>query len=383
MSHYKLEEIEGEGLLKKEVQPGTWQEDIAIPMPMSTIATKQFVRDLTKEAEEDFKGTYTSMAEIEAITDVNANDYAYLITQDASGNDVFNRYRYVKNDGWRFEVAIKRDNFTLTEWNAITSGITSAKVQKLDRLSDTPNRPFKDAWHTDTTLLQFCQDVDNDTDAVVGELYLGGLSCSGLPTGMQNGEVTVEVLQGAADIKLLRLTLTSTDLSPYHWEMSYFNGTLYGWRSWLPNQQLAAVATSGDYNDLSNTPTIPTVPTNVSEFNNDAGYLTQHQDISGKADIGTAQDTKTDNTIYGAKAFATDAVNTESAFQKNFATIIALASDPNAGITTVTTNPEWKIVYTDANDAILLGKRQDNTWYISTDLDTILDAIINGYNSGT
>lgn len=47
---------------------------------------------------------------------------------------------------------------------------------------------------------------------------------------------------------------------------------------------LASVATSGDYDDLLNKPTIPVVPTNVSAFNNDAGYLTQHQDISGKAD---------------------------------------------------------------------------------------------------
>ncbi len=35
---------------------------------------------------------------------------------------------------------------------------------------------------------------------------------------------------------------------------------------------------------IKNKPTIPTVPTNVSAFNNDAGYLTSHQDISGKAD---------------------------------------------------------------------------------------------------
>lgn len=41
---------------------------------------------------------------------------------------------------------------------------------------------------------------------------------------------------------------------------------------------------SGDYDDLTNKPTIPTIPTNVSAFNNDAGYLTQHQDISGKLD---------------------------------------------------------------------------------------------------
>lgn len=37
---------------------------------------------------------------------------------------------------------------------------------------------------------------------------------------------------------------------------------------------LATVATTGDYTDLSNTPTIPTVPTNVSDFTNDAGYIT-------------------------------------------------------------------------------------------------------------
>ena len=40
----------------------------------------------------------------------------------------------------------------------------------------------------------------------------------------------------------------------------------------------AANAFSGDYNDLTNTPTIPTVPTNVSAFMNDAGYITA-QDI--------------------------------------------------------------------------------------------------------
>ena len=39
---------------------------------------------------------------------------------------------------------------------------------------------------------------------------------------------------------------------------------------------LATVATSGDYRDLLNTPTIPTIPTNISSFTNDSGYLTQN-----------------------------------------------------------------------------------------------------------
>ena len=40
------------------------------------------------------------------------------------------------------------------------------------------------------------------------------------------------------------------------------------------NQIGAIVHFSGDYNDLTNKPTIPTVPTNVSDLTNDAGYIT-------------------------------------------------------------------------------------------------------------
>ena len=43
---------------------------------------------------------------------------------------------------------------------------------------------------------------------------------------------------------------------------------------------LATVATSGSYNDLNDKPTIPT---NTSQLTNDSGFLTEHQDISGKA----------------------------------------------------------------------------------------------------
>lgn len=48
---------------------------------------------------------------------------------------------------------------------------------------------------------------------------------------------------------------------------------------------------SGNYNDLTNKPTIPVVPTNVSAFTNDVGYLTQHQDIIGKLDVSKVKNT--------------------------------------------------------------------------------------------
>ena len=45
---------------------------------------------------------------------------------------------------------------------------------------------------------------------------------------------------------------------------------------------LATVATSGSYNDLEDKPTIPT---NTSDLNNDSGFLTEHQDITGKENV--------------------------------------------------------------------------------------------------
>lgn len=76
------------------------------------------------------------------------------------------------------------------------------------------------------------------------------------------------------------------------------------WSKVQNKPEFADVATSGDYNDLSNKPTIPSVeglaseayvnekvaaivipevPTKVSELENDKGYLTEHQSLEGYA----------------------------------------------------------------------------------------------------
>ena len=56
--------------------------------------------------------------------------------------------------------------------------------------------------------------------------------------------------------------------------------TGYATETWVVGQ-LAGYQPKGDYALKSE---LPTVPTKVSEFQNDAGYLTEHQDISGKLD---------------------------------------------------------------------------------------------------
>ena len=67
-------------------------------------------------------------------------------------------------------------------------------------------------------------------------------------------------------------------------------GTVLAKKSEIPDitgkadkASLAPVATSGSYADLTNKPTIPTVPTKVSAFENDKGYLTSHQSLEAYA----------------------------------------------------------------------------------------------------
>ena len=75
-----------------------------------------------------------------------------------------------------------------------------------------------------------------------------------------------------------------------------FTDTVYEHPSTHPASMitgLANVATSGSYNDLKDKPAIPAVPTNVSAFINDAGYLTQHQSLVGY--VKSVNNTKPDS----------------------------------------------------------------------------------------
>ena len=89
------------------------------------------------------------------------------------------------------------------------------------------------------------------------------------------------------------------------------------------------MATSGSYSDLSNKPTIPVVPTNVSAFINDAGYLTQHQsldDYAKKTDVNTALADKLGINDTAAAAIKDGAGNTISTTYTSKADVSALLS---------------------------------------------------------
>ena len=110
-----------------------------IPSAASTtnqLADKQYVSDQVQEYAGTFRGTYNSLADLQATTGNHHNDYAWVQVTDSDGDNDYDRYKY---DGtqWVYEYRLNNTHFTSAQLAAISSGMTSEKTTKLDNLPPT------------------------------------------------------------------------------------------------------------------------------------------------------------------------------------------------------------------------------------------------------
>ncbi len=102
------------------------------------LADKNFVNSSIATNTANFLGTYSTLAEIEAIPNPTNNDYAFLETADGAGNNVYDRYKYSAEDGeWLFEYELNNSSFTAEQWATINSGIS----QVSDTVQDGDSNP--------------------------------------------------------------------------------------------------------------------------------------------------------------------------------------------------------------------------------------------------
>ena len=125
-------------LLLGQIQSRLNELSVLIPSTASAsnqLTDKNFVNSSIATNTANFLGTFTSLADIEAIPDPTNNDYAFLETTDSSGNTVYSRYKYNGEDEvWLFEYELNNSSFTAEQWATINSGITqvSSTVQDGD-----------------------------------------------------------------------------------------------------------------------------------------------------------------------------------------------------------------------------------------------------------
>ena len=119
------------------------------------LADKNFVNSSIATNTANFLGTYTSLADIEAIQDPTNNDYVFLQTTDASGNNLFDRYKYnADQDEWLFEYELNNSSFTAEQWATINSGLTQSSVtQEINDIIATLPIPVKSTISSSQTLV--------------------------------------------------------------------------------------------------------------------------------------------------------------------------------------------------------------------------------------
>lgn len=95
------------------------------------LADKNFVNSSIATNTANFIGTFNSVAELEAYSgQKDDNDYAFVISTDAAGNTLYNRYKW-NGTAWLFEYALNNSSFTSNQWAAINSGATTANIGQI------------------------------------------------------------------------------------------------------------------------------------------------------------------------------------------------------------------------------------------------------------
>lgn len=205
----------------------------------SSAATAQFVNSSIATATARFLGNYSltdlgltypaTDSQIETALDAYSfqsaptnNDYVYVEIQNpqtTSVDDMVKRFKF-NGTNWLYEYTLNNSSFTAAEIAAIDSGVNSTKVGNYDsHIADTTihvTAADKTAWNGK-------QDAISDLATIRSGAALGATSIQ------------------PSDLATVATTGDYGDL--------------------LNTPTLAAVATSGDYTDLSNTPHIPVIGT--------------------------------------------------------------------------------------------------------------------------
>ena len=241
------------------------------------LADKNFVNSSISTNTANFIGTFNSVADLEAyFGTLTNNDYAFVIVTDSLGNTAYDRYKYTTATtpaSWQFEYELNNSSFTSDQWAAINSGATTTNIgqiatntnaisglstskqdkidssHKLDSdLVDDTNQTNKFVTSTDITNWNAKQDAISDLSTIREGAALGATSVQSIIQGETNGTLNVDGTDVAVKGLGSAAYTPSTDYA------TAAQGALAD--TAVQPSDLATVATTGDYDDLTNKPTI-------------------------------------------------------------------------------------------------------------------------------
>lgn len=208
------------------------------------------------------------------------NDYVYVEIQDPQTTGIDDRVERFKFNGsnWLYEYTLNNSSFTVAEKAAIDSGINSTKVTTYDtHVADTTIH----VTSTDKSTWNAKQDAISDLATIRSGAALGA-------TAVQPGDLATVATSGSYNDLSDKPSIPAAQVNS-DWNASS------GVAEILNKPQLSTVATTGDYADLINKPSIPaaqvnsdwnavsgvseilnkpSIPTATSDLTNDSGFIT-------------------------------------------------------------------------------------------------------------
>ena len=193
---------------------------------------------------------------------------------------------------------LKSETYTKQEVNNLIGQIATLQFQVVSTLPQTGDSKYIYLVPSSNPKIQNVKDeyiwVNNSWEQIGStQIDLTGYATENWVNTQISGFLTQTQIQALINTALSEYTETDPTVPSYVKNITQANIT-----SWNNKSDF-----SGNYNDLTNKPTIPTVPTNVSAFTNDVGYLTEHQDISGKANKISVVQTSTSTIEINSNTF--------------------------------------------------------------------------------
>lgn len=95
------------------------------------LADKDFVNSSIATNTATFRGTFNSVAELEAYSgEKDNNDYAFVTGEDSLGNTYYDNYVY-NGTAWAYRWRLNNSSFTAAQWTSINSGATSTNIGQI------------------------------------------------------------------------------------------------------------------------------------------------------------------------------------------------------------------------------------------------------------